>query len=328
MAASDSQGEVPAVERRAAVLSLAAGVVLMAVKFVAWFLTGSAAIFSDALETIVNVIAALFALYALRVAHRPADAEHPYGHGKIEFLSAGAEGSMILVAGVVIVVQAAHALLHPGLNLERLGIGLVLMVGALTANGAVGLYLLRTGRRGDSATLWADGQHLLADAAVSAVAIAAIVAVRFTHRPWIDPAAALAVGCYVVATGARVARRSAAGLMDEQDEQDRRLLAGILDGHLGPQGRQPRICGYHKLRHRHSGRYHWIDFHLVLPARFDVEQAHSVASAIEHEIEEALGEGDATAHVEPCSTPGCESCERQLIEVPPPPPPQPASRLS
>ena len=320
MSPSDTQPQAPAVERRAALLSLALGIFLMTVKFVAYFLTGSSAIFSDALETIVNVVAALLALYALTVAHRPADADHPYGHGKIEFLSAGAEGSMILVAGVVIVVQGGQALLHPGLNVERLGVGLVLMVGALALNAAAGLYLLRTGRRGDSATLWADGQHLLADAVVSAAAIAAVLAVRLTRQAWIDPAAALAVGCYIIATGARVVRRSTAGLMDEQDEQDRRLLERILDGHLGPHGRQPRICGYHKLRHRHSGRYHWIDFHLLLPARFDVEQAHSVASALEHEIEEALGEGDATAHVEPCSTPDCASCERRQIEVPPPPP--------
>jgi cation diffusion facilitator family transporter len=322
---SPSLRHVPAAERRAASLSLAIGTLLVTVKFVAYFLTGSAAIFSDALETIVNVVAALVALYSLAVAHMPADADHPYGHGKIEFLSAGAEGSMVLLAGVVIIVEAGHALLHPGLNEERLGLGLILMVGALALNGTVGLYLLRTGRRGDSATLKADGQHLLADALVSTVALAALVTVRLTHQAWVDPVAALGVGFYVVSTGARVARKSAAGLMDEQDEQDRLLLAGILDGHLGPQGRQPRICGYHKLRHRHNGRYHWIDFHLLLPARFDVEQAHRVASAIEHEIEEALGEGDATAHVEPCLAPHCQSCERRQIEVPPPPPTPPTS---
>jgi cation diffusion facilitator family transporter len=302
---------VPAAERRAALLAVGLGIFETTVKFVAYFLTGSSAIFSDALEPIVNVVGALLALYALGVAHRTADADHPYGHGKIEFLSASAEGSMIVVAGVVIFVQAGRSILHPGLNIERLGVGLVLMVGALVLNGAAGLYLLGTSRRGNSATLWAHGQHLLADATVSAAAIAAVLFVRLTHQAWVDPVVALAVGCYFVATGARVVRRSAAGLMDEQDEEDRRLLERILDGHLGPDGQQPRIGGYHKLRHRHSGRYHWIDFHLLLPAHFDIAQAHRVASALEHEIEVALGEGDAprtSSPARPRLVPAASSC--------------------
>ncbi len=292
----------------------------MGVKFAAYFVTGSAAFFSDALETIVNVVAAVLALYALAVAHLPADADHPYGHGKIEFLSAGAEGSMVLLAGCIILVQAGHAQLHPSLVVERLGVGLALMASTLAVNGGVGMYLLRTGRRRDSATLSADGVHLLSDAIVSGVALAAVLAVRLTRQAWLDPVAALGIGLYVIWTGCRVVRRSAAGLMDEQDEADRRLLERILDGHLGPAGRQPRICSYHKLRHRHSGRYHWVDFHLVLPTRFGLEQGHSVASAIEHEIEQALGEGDATAHVEPCTGLRCSHCENEHIEVPPPPP--------
>ena len=308
---------IPGVERRAALLSLGVSAVLLAVKFVAYFLTGSSAIFADALESVVNVLAALLSLYALAVAHLPADSDHPYGHGKIEFLSAGAEGSMIVLAGVVILVHGGHALLHPDLVRSRLDLGLVLLALALGVNALVGIYLLETGRRRTSAALAADGQHLLADAVVSGAVVAAVFVVRLTHQAWVDPAAALAVGLFVVWTGERVVRKSAAGLMDEQDEEDRRLLEGILEGHLGPTGKQPRICSYHKLRHRHSGRYHWVDFHLLLPARFELEMAHRIGSAIEHEIEQALGQGDATAHLEPCVSPHCANCSDPQIEVPP-----------
>jgi len=320
-----SLAQVPAAERHAALLSLGVSVVLVTVKFVAYFLTGSSAIFSDALETIVNVVASLLALYALAVAHQPADLDHPYGHGKIEFLSAGAEGSMIVLAGVVILVHAGHALLHPSLTVEQLGTGLVLIGLALPVNALTGLHLLRTGRLQGSATLSADGRHLLTDAAVSATVVLSVLAVRLTRQGWLDPLAALLVGVYVIWTGKRVVRRSTAGLMDEQDERDQTLLRGILNEHLGAHGRQPRICSYHKLRHRHNGRYHWVDFHLLLPARLDLAAGHSIASALEHEIETALGEADATAHLEPCSGSGCVTCSQQNIEIPQPPPSAPAA---
>jgi cation diffusion facilitator family transporter len=300
---------VPLIEARAAAAALGAGVALMGVKFVAYFLTGSAVIFADALESIVNVAAASFALYSLVLAHRPADADHPYGHGKVEFLSAGFEGGMILLASVLSAANAVAALLR-GRHLGRPQIdwGMALMAGTLVVNGALGAYLVRTGRRQRSLTLIADGRHLLSDAVTSVVALAALVAVRTTGRGWLDPAAALVVSFYIAWVGVKLFGQAVGGLMDRQDFEDEALLRRILDAHLGPGGSEPRACGYHKLRHRHSGRYHWVEFHLTLPASWDIDRGHQVASAIEMEIEEALGEGNATAHVEPCREANCASC--------------------
>jgi cation diffusion facilitator family transporter len=300
---------VPADESRAVMVALGVGVALTAVKFAAYFLTGSAAVFSDAMEGLVNVAAAAFALYSIVVAHQPADANHPYGHGKVEFFSGGFEGGMILLAAVVATVKAADDLFRgTQLVVSRLDLGLALMALTLPVNGLVGLYLVRTGRRKGSVTLVADGHHLMTDAVTSVVALAALVVVRLTGWRYADPIAAFAVSFYIGRTGIRLLRQSVGGLMDRQDVEDEALLRRILDAHVGPAGREPRVCGYHKLRHRHSGRYHWVDFHIKVPAEWNVERGHRVASSIEHEIEQALGEGNATAHVEPCTVEECPSC--------------------
>jgi cation diffusion facilitator family transporter len=270
-------------------------------------------VFSDAMEGIVNVAAASFALYSIYLAHQPADANHPYGHGKVEFLSGGFEGGMILLAAVVATVKAADDLLRgTHLPASRLDWGIALMALTLPVNGLLGWHLIRIGRRRGSHALAADGHHLLTDAITSVAAVAALVIVRLTGWRYADPIAAFAVSLYIARTGLRLLRQSIAGLMDCQDVEDEALLRQILDAHLGPAGKDPAICGYHKLRHRHSGRYHWVDFHITVPADWTIDRGHQVASAIEYEIEQALGEGNATAHVEPCTADACASCGRQV----------------
>jgi cation diffusion facilitator family transporter len=294
-------------ERRAAVMSLTIGVVLLIIKIAAYFLTGSTAIFSDALESIVNVLASGFALYSIILAHAPADEKHPYGHGKIEFLAAGFEGGMILLAAVVITVQAV-AQLFRGAIPEQVGYGLLLIVVAMIVNGAAGFYLIASGKRHGSITLEADGKHLLADAITSAAVLVALTIVKIWNWPLADPIAALCIAVYISTMSIGLLRRSAAGLMDQQDLADDAMIRQILDGHIGRDGKEPHICSYHKLRHRHSGRYHWVDFHIMVPANLNIDQGHKIASAIEYEIEQALGEGNATAHVEPCVDQNCKSC--------------------
>lgn len=301
---------VPADEARAILVSLFVGVALTAVKFAAYFLTDSAVVFSDAMEGIVNVAAASFALYSIIVAHQPADAGHPYGHGKVEFLSGGFEGGMILLAAMAAATKGTFDLLHgTPMSGARLDWGLALMALTLPVNGGVGWYLVRTGRRKASVTLVADGHHLMTDALTSVVAIAALAVVRVTGWRYADPIGAIVVSAYIARTGVRLLRQSIGGLMDRQDAEDEALLRRILDSHLGPAGVEPRVCGYHKLRHRHSGRYHWVDFHITVPPDWNVERGHRVASAIEYEIELALGVGNATAHVEPCKVRACAACE-------------------
>jgi divalent metal cation (Fe/Co/Zn/Cd) transporter len=129
-----------------------------------------------------------------------------------------------------------------------------------------------------------------------------------TGQAMVDPIAALLVAAYITFMAIGLLRRSAAGLMDEQDTRDNQKIRGILDSHIGPAATQPVVCSYHKLRHRHSGRYHWVDFHLVVPSSWTIDQGHRVASTIEYEIEQVLGEGNATAHVEPCGDKNCGRC--------------------
>jgi cation diffusion facilitator family transporter len=169
---------------------------------------------------------------------------------------------------------------------------------------------MANGKRHGSITLEADGKHLFADAITSAAVLVALMIVKLFNAPIVDPIAALCIAVYISVMALGLLKRSAAGLMDQQDLADNRIIQGILDGHTSPDGKEPRICSYHKLRHRHSGRYHWVDFHLVVPANLTIDQGHQIASSIEYEIEQALGEGNATAHVEPCITPACSHCAR------------------
>jgi cation diffusion facilitator family transporter len=295
-------------ERNAAMLSLVVGAMLMTLKFAAYLLTGSSAIFSDALESIVNVIASGFALWAVKFSYQPADRTHPYGHGKIEFVSAMLEGSMILLAAVVILTQAL-AEFYRLTPVDHLVSGIVMVCVAMAVNGTLGLYLVFKGRRHSAIALKADGEHLLSDAVTSAAVLIALVLIKFTGWTILDPICATLVSIYVAWMGITLVRRSMAGLMDEQDPQDDHDLHALLDRHVGAGSIEPRICSYHKLRHRHTGRYHWIDFHLVVPAEWGISQAHEAASALEHEIELLLTYADATAHVEPCHAESCDRCQ-------------------
>lgn len=303
--AAVSAARVAGLERRAAVLAVVVGAALMGVKLLAWRLTGSSAVFSDAAESLVNVVASLFAFWAIWNAHRPADRTHPYGHGRFEFIASSVEGAMIAAAAVSIVWQAVGKMLGPAEALERLDAGMVLIGLTIVANGGVGAWLVALGRRTGSTALGADGRHLMADAVTSLAAIGALVAVRATGLQWLDPAVAVSMAVVILVLGYRMVRRSLGELVDEQDPQDYARVSAILDAHLEgrPNARAPLIRGWHKLRTRHMGRHHWVDFHIQVPGDMDVRRAHAVASEIEFEIENALGGGrdggNATAHVEP-----------------------------
>ncbi len=304
-----------AAERRAAMVAVALGAALLAMKFVAYARTGSTAVLSDALESIVNVVASAFALHAVSLAGKPADAEHPYGHGKIEFLSAGFEGGMILIASIVLAVRVATDFYHgPNVNASD-AVGLWLIAIAAVVNGAMGLYLVRLGRQRHSMTLEADGRHLLSDVVTSVGVLVALLGVRLTGWRWLDPAAGLLITAYIATVAISLIRKSAAGLMDAQDVEDGRQLSTILSAHLGAAGKSPRICSYHKLRHRHSGRQHWVDFHIMIPPWWSVAKGHATASAIEYELEQALGDANATAHIEPCADPTCQLCAADRTNV-------------
>jgi cation diffusion facilitator family transporter len=215
----------------------------------------------------------------------------------------------------VFIVRAIEEMIS-GPGAHELNSGLLLILIAGVVKGDVGLLLLRIGRRSGSVTLVADGHHLLSDAITSVGVLVALVIMWFKPTwVWVDPIAAVIVALYIAYMAFHLLSHSAAGLMDRQDVGDEQLLRDILDGHIGPAAKEPRICSYHKLRHRHSGRYHWVDFHLVVPRDWDVAHGHEVASKIEYEIEQALGEANATAHVEPCVQGKCDRCETAEPDV-------------
>lgn len=294
---------------RAASGSLVLGLVLLGMKFLAYYLTGSAAVFSEGLESIVNVFAASLTVYAIMLAHAPADRRHPYGHGKAEFITAAFEGGMLLAAGFVMVFRSVELLLH-GATVQKLDVGLALVLFMAIASGTLGVTMIRRGKKSGSLAIEAVGQQFMSDAVTTVIVLVTLIAVKLTGRTVLDPVGGLLMAAYVCYVAASLMRRSFAGLMDEQDVADDKLIRRLIDAHVHVPG-QPQadtICSYHKLRHRHSGRYHWVDFHLVVPGDWSIDQGHRVASRIEYEIEQALGEGNATAHVEPCNGITCPVC--------------------
>src|SRR5512143_1381507 len=233
---------------RAVAISLAVSVALLAAKYQAYLLTGSTAILSDAMESIVNVVAAAFALGGLLFAGRPADRNHPYGHGKIEFFSAAFEGGMIAFAAVMIVYQAGVSLLH-GIEVRQLDLGVTITAAAGVANLALGGFLVRTGRRANSLTLVADGQHVLSDFWTSLGVVVGLLLVRLTGIEWLDPVVAAIVGVNLAWTGWHLVRHAAGGLLDEEDTALLQKLLAALNASM-----VSGIIRVHNLRAIRSGR--------------------------------------------------------------------------
>jgi cation diffusion facilitator family transporter len=305
--ATDDAGRV---RLRAGLISLGVSVALLGAKYVAYQLTGSTAILSDALESIVNVVAAVFALGGLVFAGRPADRNHPYGHGKIEFFSAAFEGGLIAFAAALILWEAGHGLLY-GVEVRRLEWGLAITLGAALVNLLLGLYLVRTGRRHASVTLKADGQHVLSDVWTSAGIVAGLLAVKATGLVWLDPLVAAAVALNLMWTGVRLVRQAAAGLLDEEDTGLLERLLETLQRHVGHG-----IIRIHHLRAIRAGRYHHVDAHLVVPEFWSVDQAHEVTEALAARVIEEVGvEGELALHTDPCHRIYCAMCDYEPCPV-------------
>jgi cation diffusion facilitator family transporter len=292
------------VRLRAGAISLAVSVVLLAAKYQAYLLTGSTAILSDALESIVNVAAAVFALGCLIFAGRPADRNHPYGHGKIEFFSAAFEGGLIAFAAVVIIYEVIQTLIR-GADVRRLEWGLLIVLAAGIVNLVLGWFLTRTGRQHDSLTLVADGQHVLSDFYTSAGIVVGLVLVRLTGVSWIDPLVAAVVALNLMWTGARLVRRAAGGLLDEEDTALLNRLIELLRGHVGQA-----VIRVHHLRAIRAGRFHHVDAHLVVPEFWSVNQAHELAEDLARQVIQELGvEGELSFHTDPCHRAYCAMCD-------------------
>ena len=287
---------------RAGWASAAVGTIVFSAKLAAWLVTGSTAVFADAMESVVNVVAAALLLVSLYVASRPADESHPYGHGKIEYFSAGIEGALIAVAAVLIGVESVRALIS-GATLQRVGLGLGLVVAASVANALLGFYLLRTGRRTRSAALVADAKHVLADVWTSAGVIVGMAAVWATGWARLDPLVALAVAAHVLREGWSLTKDAAAGLMDAADEDLLERLAQSLC-----KDREPGWIDVHGLRAWRSGADVHADLHLVVPRFYDADQLHGIHDAVERALGEDVLAGDVVVHFDPCRPPYCKGC--------------------
>ncbi|MFM7338977.1 MAG: cation diffusion facilitator family transporter [Bacteroidota bacterium] len=283
-------------ESRAMNISLLIGFLMLALKWSAYMLTGSIAIFSDAMETIVHIAAVGFAWYSLRITYLPADEDHHFGHDKITFFSAGLEGALIILAAIIIIQTAIDKLIH-GVTLEQIGYGTGLTATAAAINTILGLYLVKTGKNNSSLIIEANGRHILTDAWTSAGAIIGLLLAFFTGKYWIDPLMALFFGANIIFEGGKLIRRSIQGLMDKTDPALFNSTQYMLNEKCTALG-----ISYHRLRLRMSGNVVYIDFHLQFPDETSIESAHLQATEIEQMIQQSISYPcDIVTHLESTS---------------------------
>ena len=283
--------------RSYALLAIVAAIVTIGLKLVAYLLTGSVGLFSDAAESVVNLIAATVALWAITLAARPPDEEHAYGHFKAEYFASGLESALILLAALGIIVTAWGRLFDPQ-PLEQLGLGVAASFTATAINGGVALVLLRAGRRLKSITLRADAHHLLTDVWTSVGVIAGVVLVGWTGWLVLDPIIALVVAANIVWTGLRLMRDTMLGLLDTAlPPAEQQAVMATLE-----QYREQSIQ-FHALRTRVAGRHHFISMHVLVPGEWSVQRGHDVCEQIEQDILARLPNSTVFTHLEPLEDP-------------------------
>jgi len=281
-------------QRFAMRLSLAVGLLMLFAKWYAYSITNSAAILSDAAESVVHVAAVGFAAFSLWLSLRPADSSHLYGHDKVSFFSAGVEGLLIVLAAAYIIYEAIERWIA-GIRIQSLGQGAIVVAGAALINLGLGLYLVRQGKRHGSLILVANGKHVLTDWWTSLGVIVGLLLVLWTGWLPFDPILAIIVAGNILWSGGRLVRESVGGLMDESDPETHRRLVALLDDETASRG-----LLYHELRHRNSGVGSYVDLHLLFPRETTIDVAHWHATRIEAAIEAALhGPVTVTTHLEP-----------------------------
>ena len=296
-AASSSSPASPSL-RRYIFLSIGAALFTIALKSLAYYLTGSVGLLSDALESLVNLAAALLALILLTIAERPPDEDHAYGHTKAEYFSSAAEGALILLAAYSIGVTAIQRIFEPQ-PLENVGVGLVISILASAINFGVARILLQAGRRHNSITLEADAQHLMTDVWTSAGVVVGVVAVALSGWLILDPLIALAVAANIVWSGVQLMRRSALGLLDSAIPQRERNAIAEVFARYAPQGVQ-----FHSLRTRQAGQRRFVSVHVLVPGKWTVQRGHNMLEQIERDIRSALpGSTTVMTHLEPVEDP-------------------------
>ena len=284
--------------------------VLLIVKFTAYYITSSVSILTDALESIVNVVAGFIGLYSLFVAAKPRDIDHPYGHGKAEFVSAAVEGTLVLSAGILIIYSAVKNLLSP-VAINQLDTGIYLIAATAVINWVLGAFSLRHGKKNNSLALMASGRHLQTDTYSTAAIIAGLVLISVTGLLWIDGAVAIAFGLFIIYTGYKIVRTSLAGIMDEADMALLEKMVEVLENN-----RRDNWIDLHNLRVIKYGDVLHVDCHLTVPWYFNVHQAHAEIDELAKIIRNNFGETlELFVHSDGCLYFQCPICRKKDCPV-------------
>lgn len=291
-------------------LVVAVGLTLFVIKMLAWYITGSVAILTDALESTVNVVASFIGLYSLNLSAKPRDMEHPYGHGKVEFISAGIEGTLISVAGLYIIYEAVKNLRDPS-EIGQLDYGILLVAGAAAVNFIVGYLAVKRGKKNNSLALVASGKHLQSDTYTTIGIIAGLILLKFTGWLWVDSVVALLFAFVIIYTGYKILRSSVAGIMDEADKE----LIGEVVSYLN-EHREVNWVDIHNLRIIKYGSVLHLDFHLTLPWYFNLHEGHREMDKIDRLIKERFGESvEMFVHTDGCMDFSCKICQKTDCQV-------------
>ena len=284
------------------------GVILFIGKLIAWHLTNSDAVFSDAMESILNIISAFMGLYSLYLASQPKDENHPYGHGKVEFVTSGIEGSLIIFAGIIIIVEAVDSLLHTN-ALKKLDYGIFIVLGTAIANYIMGYISIQKGKKENSIVLISSGKHLQSDTITTIGVVLSLILVYFTQIFWIDAAVALLFGSYIIFVGYKIVRKSLSGIMDEADPD---LLSAVVE--VLQRDRKKEWIDIHNMKIQQYGSGLHIDAHITLPWYNDLRSSHQeMENIIKTLVAETERNVEFNFHMDDCKPHSCEICELECV---------------
>jgi cation diffusion facilitator family transporter len=291
-------------------LVTAVAVILFIIKLLAWWMTGSVSILTDALESTVNVVAGFISLFSLFVAAKPRDDDHPYGHGKAEFVSAAVEGSLITVAGLIIIYEAINNFIHPH-PLKQLDYGILLISLTALVNYVTGTYCIKVGKKNNSLALIASGKHLRSDTWSTLGIIIGLILIYFLHWPWLDSSVAILFAFIIIYTGYTIVRKSLAGIMDEADTELMKKLVAYLQ-----ENRRHNWIDLHNARIIKYGSILHLDCHLTVPWYLNVHEAHDEIDILSQKIKSAFGESvELFVHSDGCLDFSCSICTKSDCTV-------------
>jgi cation diffusion facilitator family transporter len=291
-------------KKNAIIFSLLISLVVMVMKFWAYFITKSNAILTDASESIVNIIAASFAYYSIYLSGKPKDEDHPYGHGKIEFFSSGLEGLLIIFAAILTVIPAIKSLINESVKIDDIKSGILITFIVILINGFTGYFLVKYGKKLKSIVLEADGKHLFVDSISSIILLTGLVIVNFTGFKIIDPIIAVCLAIYIFYNGLMILSKSVSGLMDETDYELLNMVISILKKH-----RKNEWIDIHNFRVKKYGAELHIDGHLTLPYYLSLKESHEIVSHFENTISKHMDQSvELFIHSDPCVFECCNYC--------------------